>query len=292
MRRAKSLGGGRCELFDEAMHSRAVGRLKLEVELLEAFNKREFRVCYHSVVDLNSKHIVGFEALLRWRHPEQGLISPLKFIDAAEDTGLLIATGQWLIQQASEQLRTWQKEESTREGAHISVNLSAKQFADAHLVSVLQSILCETGVDRTGLRLEMTEAVAAKDPALTIDVLSRLKHLGIGAILDDFGTGNSSFVTLRQFSGEALKIDRTLIAEMLADRGASETVDLIILLAHRLKMKVIAEGIETPKQLEHLRELGCDLGQGYLFSQPVDAGAASKLLSEQGATAQAKVAGA
>jgi diguanylate cyclase (GGDEF)-like protein/PAS domain S-box-containing protein len=290
MRRAKALGGGRCEVFDEAMHARAINRLKLEAELLEALRKHEFRVCYQPVVDLQTKHITGFEALLRWQHPEQGLISPFKFIDAAEDTGLLFATGQWLIVEACKQLRSWEIEHPTRGAVGVSVNLSAKQFADARFVSELQSILRDTGVEPARVQLEMTESVASSDPKLTVDVLFRLKHLGIGIVLDDFGTGDSSLNALRQFPVDALKIDRSLIGEMLANRITYETVDLIIMLAHKLKARAIAEGIETPKQLEALRELGCNLGQGYLFSQPVDAESAGRLLSEQSALLQAKVA--
>lgn len=292
MRRSKALGGGRCEVFDEAMHSRAVHRLKLEDELLQALRKHEFRVCYQPIVDLKTKQITCFEALLRWQHPEQGLISPFKFIDAAEDTGLLFATGQWLILQACQQLRAWEIEHPTRKAVCISVNLSAKQFADARFVAELQSVMRETGVEPARLLLEMTETVAAADPKLTVEVLARLKHLGVGVVLDDFGTGNSSLSALRQFSLDALKIDRSLIGEMLSDRSSADAVDLMIVLAHKLKVKTIAEGIETVKQLEHLRELGCDLGQGYLFSQPIESAAAGKLLSEHTPLLQAKVAGA
>jgi EAL domain-containing protein (putative c-di-GMP-specific phosphodiesterase class I) len=173
----------------------------------------------------------------------------------------------------------------------ISVNLSAKQFADARFVTELQAAIRETGVEPTRLQLEMTEAVAATDPKLTVTVLSYLKHLGIGVILDDFGTGNSSLSALRLFPVEALKIDRSLISGMLVDRGTCDMVEMIILLAHKLKLQVIAEGIESVKHWDHLREVDCDFGQGYFFSQPVDAAAASKLLSRRGLP-HANVAGA
>jgi len=289
MRRAKALGGGRCEVFDEAMHARAVNRLKLEAELTEALRKREFRVRYQPIVDLQTGRITAFEALLRWQHPGQGLISPFKFIDVAEDTGLLFATGQWLLMQACRHLGSWEIANPAREPVGVSVNLSAKQFADVRFVSELQSILRETGVAPPRLQLEITETVAAPDPSHTIEVLSRLKHIGVGIALDDFGSGNSSLVALRRFSMDALKIDRSLIGEMLANRSTYETVDLIVAVGRKLKVNVIAEGIETPKQLEALRELGCNLGQGFLFSQPVDAESAGKLLAEQGA--QARTAG-
>ena len=291
MRRAKALGGSRCEVFDEAMHTRAVNRLKLEAELREAIAQSQFRVYYQPIVQLATKQIVGFEALLRWHHPQQGLISPYHFITAAEDSGLLYATGHWLILEACKQLQIWKNEDPAVGAVTISVNLSAKQFADARFVTELQAAIRETGVEPTRLQLEMTEAVAATDPKLTVTVLSYLKHLGIGVILDDFGTGNSSLSALRLFPVEALKIDRSLISGMLVDRGTCDMVEMIILLAHKLKLQVIAEGIESVKHWDHLREVGCDFGQGYFFSQPVDAAAASKLLSRRGLP-HANVAGA
>ncbi len=292
MRRAKALGGSRCEVFDEAMHRRAVNRLKLEAELREAIEHQQFRVYYQPIVQLATREITGFEALLRWQHPDQGLISPYHFIDAAEDTGLLSAAGHWLILEACKQLQDWTSEHPAIADVTISVNLSAKQFADARFVNELQTAIRETGVEPSRLQLEMTETVAATDPKLTVTVLSYLKHMGIGVILDDFGTGNSSLSGLRRFPVEALKIDRALVSEMLSDRGTCDTVELIILLAHKLKLKIIAEGIETAKHLERLRDFGCDLGQGYFFSPPLEPTAASKLLSEGNVASRATVTGA
>lgn len=282
MRRAKALGGSRCEVFDEAMHTSAVNRLRLEAELQEAIAQRQFRIHYQPIVNLNTREITGFEALLRWQHPQHGLISPYKFLDAAEDSGLLFAAGQWLILQACRQLESWTNLYPAMGAITIGVNLSARQFADARFVSELQSALRDTGVEPSRLQLEMTETVAAADPKLTLTILSFLKHIGIPVVLDDFGVGNSSLSALRQFPADALKIDRSLIEGMLADRSTCDTVDLIVVLAHKLKLKAIAEGIETLAQFERLRDLGCDLGQGYLFSQPVEAEAAGKLLSEPG----------
>jgi diguanylate cyclase (GGDEF)-like protein/PAS domain S-box-containing protein len=291
MRRAKSLGGSRCEVFDEAMHNRAVNRMKLEAELRDAIAQSQFRVYYQPIVRLASREIIGFEALLRWQHPDEGLISPHHFIAAAEDSGLLYALGHWLILEACKQLQTW-KNQHPSISVTISVNLSAKQFADARFVPELQAAIRETLIEPSRLKLEMTETVAATDPKLTVKVLSYLKHLGIGVTLDDFGTGNSSLNALRLFPMEALKIDRSLISGMLADRETTEMVELIVILAHKLKLKVIAEGIESAKHWERLCELGCDLGQGYFFSQPVDPQAAGKLLTQGGRLIQAKVAGA
>jgi diguanylate cyclase (GGDEF)-like protein/PAS domain S-box-containing protein len=292
MRRAKALGGARCEVFDEAMHTRAVNGLKLEAELREAVAKRQFRVYYQPIVHLETKQITGFEALLRWQHPEQGLISPDKFMGAAEDRGLLVSIGQWVILQACQQLRAWDAEIPGLEGVNISVNVSAGQLADAGFISGLEAALLSTGVDPTRLHLEMTESVAAADAKLTSSVLTNLKRLGVGVVLDDFGTGNSSLNGLRQLPVAALKVDRSLIGGMLLDRGTCDTVDLILLLAHKLKLKVIAEGIESAKQLDHLHQLGCELGQGYFFSPPVEAKAAEDLLRQRTLVLHAKVAGA
>jgi diguanylate cyclase (GGDEF)-like protein/PAS domain S-box-containing protein len=300
MRRAKAMGGSRCEVFDEAVHSRAVNRLKLESELREAIEKRQFRVLYQPIAQLETRQITGFEALLRWQHPEQGLISPDKFMAAAEDTGLLVSVGQWLILEACQQLRAWDTACDSKTGTEnspmspvgVSVNVSARQLADVQFVAGVEAALRQTEIDPSRLHLEMTEGVAAADAKLTVMVLSHLKQLRVGVILDDFGSGNSSLSGLRQFPIAALKIDRSLIAGMLADHGMRDTVELLILLAHKLKLKAIAEGIESSRQFEYLRELGCEMGQGHLFSAPLEAKAAEQLLRQRGQVVRAKVAGA
>ena len=289
LRRAKAMGGSRCEVFDEAMHTRAVGRLKLEQDLRTAMETQRFRIFYHPVVHLATRNIVSFEALLRWDHPTQGLISPYRFIEAAEDSGVLVSIGHWLLVQACRQLREWQSSHSSGEPVSITVNISARQFADARLASDIQDALQQTGIDPAQLQLEMTESVAAADPKLTVTVLSHLKHLGIAVILDDFGTGSTSLRGLRQFPVDALKIDRSLIREMLADRSACDIVELIIALAHKMGLRAIAEGIESAKQLDRLLELGCEYGQGYYFSQPLEAKAALQFMRQQ-ASNQARAA--
>ncbi|MCU1304393.1 MAG: diguanylate cyclase/phosphodiesterase with sensor(s) [Candidatus Sulfotelmatobacter sp.] len=241
---------------------------------------------------LGTKRILGFEALLRWQHPQQGLISPFKFIEAAEDTGLLVSTGQWLILEACKQLAAWKRVLATTEPLSVSANISAKQLADSGFVSTLEAILRQTGTDPSQFFVEITENVAAANPQLTATILSQLRQLRVGVILDDFGSGTSSLRGLCQLPLEALKIDRSLVAAMLLDRTASDTVELIVLLAQRLKMKAIAEGIESAKQLDHLYALGCEVGQGYLLSQPVEAKAAELLLRAKGSVPQVKVAGA
>jgi diguanylate cyclase (GGDEF)-like protein/PAS domain S-box-containing protein len=281
MRRAKALGGSRCEVFDEAMHTRAVGRLRLEADLRTAIAEHQFRAFYQPVVHLESRRVVSFEALLRWQHPSQGLISPSRFVEAAEDTGLLVSIGHWLMLQGCRQLREWEVSNTSSHPLNITVNLSARQFADARLLSDIQDTLRETGVDPSRLQLELTENVATADPKLTVSVFSQLKHMGIGIIMDDFGVGSSSLSGLRQFPVDALKIDRSLVMEMQTDRTASDMIEVIIMIARKMNLRVIAEGIETTRQVERLSELGCEYGQGYYFSQPLEAKAALQFLRQQ-----------
>lgn len=281
LRRAKALGGARCELFSEAMHTRAINQLRLESELESALTKRQFRVYYQSIVGLKSGQVAGFEALLRWQHPEQGLISPYKFLAAAESSGLLASTGQWVIAEACKQLRAWMVAAPNLPPITVGVNISAKQLADGRFVKEIQNALRDTGIEPSQLHLEMTETVAAADPKLTGNILANLKQLRVGILLDDFGTGNSSLLALRRFPVEAVKIDRSLVKGMLLDRAVADIVELIVMLAHKLKLTVVAEGIESGKQLEHLQSLTCDFGQGYYFSEPVDANGAQKLLLQR-----------
>jgi PAS domain S-box-containing protein/diguanylate cyclase (GGDEF)-like protein len=292
LRRAKALGGSRCEVFDEAMHARAVGRLALESDLRTALNEHQFRVHYQPVLALESRAIVSFEALLRWEHPTQGLISPYRFIEAAEDTGILVSVGHWLILQACRQLREWEASGLSRSAMNITVNVSARQFADAHLVNDLQDALSETGIDPAQLQLEITEAIAGADPKLTVTVLSHLKHLGIGVILDDFGSGSTSLRALRQFPVDTLKIDRSLVRDIQSDRAIEDIVKMTITLAHNMGLNVIAEGIETSAQMQLLMAFGCEYGQGYYFSPPLDANSYLDYLRQQLGGSRATGAGA
>jgi len=280
MRRCKALGGSRCQVFDEALHTQAEGRLRLEEDLRIALAERQFRVYYHPVLELDSRRVVSLEALLRWEHPSQGLISPYSFLDAAEDTGLLVTIGHWLLLQACRHVRECDLTQFPGPPPNVTINLSARQLADARLPNDIQDALRETGVNPSRLQLEITESVAAADPKLTATVLSHLKQMGIGVILDDFGAGSCSLSGLRQFPLEALKIDRTLIRGMQTDRNAANMVEVILTLAHKMNLKIIAEGIETLEQLKQLRELGCDFGQGYYFSQPLEPNASLQFLRQ------------
>lgn len=291
MRRAQALGGSRCEVFDEAMHVRAEGRLKLESDLRTALSEGQFRVFYQPVVQLDTRQTVSFEALLRWDHPTQGLISPYRFIEAAEDTGILVSIGHWLILQACRQLRDWEVNNPAGQTMKITVNVSARQFADAHLVNDVQDALQQSGINPSRLQLEMTESVVSADPKLSVTVLAHLKHLGIGVILDNFGTGSTSLRGLRQFPLDGVKIDGSLVREMQSDRGISDMVDLIVTLIHKMDMTTMAEGIETARQVERLLELGCECGQGYFFSQPMEGKAAVQFMRQQVAPTRARGAG-
>jgi diguanylate cyclase (GGDEF)-like protein/PAS domain S-box-containing protein len=292
MRRAKALGGSRCEVFDEAMHARAVNRLKLEAELRQALEQKQFRVYYQPIVHLGTTQITGWEALLRWQHPEQGLISPHKFLVAADDGGLLVSIGKWMLLEACRQLCSWDKEMPATQALNLSVNVSAKELTDRDFIPGVETALRAAGFAASRLHLEITESVAAADAKLTCAVLTSLKHLGVGVILDDFGTGNSSLNRLRQLQVEAIKIDRSMVSGMLLDRGTAESVELIVLVAQKLKLGVIAEGIESAKQRDHLQQLGCELGQGYFFSAPLETKEAELLLRQQMLGSHAKVAGA
>jgi diguanylate cyclase (GGDEF)-like protein/PAS domain S-box-containing protein len=291
MRRAKSLGLSHCEVFDQAMHTRAEGRMRLEADLRAALAGHQFRVFYQPVVRLGRRAIVGFEALLRWEHPTQGLIAPDRFIEAAEDSGILVSIGQWLMLQACLQLREWDKVPLNQQPLTLTVNVSARQFSDARLIHNLQDALRETNVEPSRLQLETTENVAAADPKFTGAVLSQLKQLGVAVVLDDFGIGASSLRGLWQFPIAGLKIDRSLIRDMQTDRTASAIVETILTLAHKMNLQVTAEGIETLRQAERLWELGCPYGQGYHFSQPLDAEGALNFLRQQAVSTHASVAG-
>ena len=281
LRRAKALSGSHCELFDQAMHDRAVNRLRLEAELRAAVSQHQFEVYYQPLVELKTQRAVGFEALLRWHHPQQGLISPYKFLDAAEDTGLIVAIGQWLLTEACRRMSAWQAGDYSVWDLKVNVNLSPRQFNHSHLVDDVREALRQTSLDPSRLRLEITEGVTTTDPRRVADVLTQLKRLGVCIVLDDFGAGQSSLLQLKRLPIDALKIGRPLVGEMLTDRGAGEIVDAIVTLGHKLHLTIVGGGIENAKQAERLRQFGCDLGQGYLFSAPLDATAAEQFLRQQ-----------
>lgn len=278
--RAKALGGSRCELFDESMHTRAVNRLKLEAELRIAIDRRQFRLCYQPILNLETRQAAGFEALVRWHHPEQGVVSPSKFIEVAERAGLMVPIGKWVIREACQQLRAWQSAYPALASLTMTVNVSAKQFTHADLRDDLKAAIHENHINPSNLQIELTEADAQADPKLTSNLFAQLKHLGVRISIGDFGTGRSSLSWLRRSPLDELKIAQSLVAGMPTDRNSFDVVNLTIILARELNLEVVAEGIETAVHLERIRRLGCELGQGYFFSKPLEVGQADEFLRQ------------
>jgi EAL domain-containing protein (putative c-di-GMP-specific phosphodiesterase class I) len=278
MYRAKVLGKSRCEVFDKEMHTRVVDRSKLEADLRDALKRQEFRLHFQPIVCLSNDRISGFEALLRWQRPGVGLVGPGEFIHVAEETGLILPIGRWLLQESCRQMKLWQVSYPSDPPLTISVNVSPKQFAQANLIYESSLALQESGLDPNSLHLEITESMAMSDSAKTSHVLSQLKSLNIGISIDDFGTGYSSLDQLRRFPVDILKIDRSFVSGMDIDNESLEIVRLVAMLAHNLGMKVIAEGAETAQQVNNLKEIGCEFGQGYFFSKPMAREEAGALL--------------
>lgn len=280
MRRAKARGGARCDVFDEAMHKQALRRLTLESELQTALNLGQFQLCYQPVIHLNTNQTIGFEALLRWQHPEQGLISPHKFLETAENFGLLFSIGKWVIREACRQMHEWQANHLLPERFNMTVNISARQLSNANFVPDIKSALKETGIEPARLQLEINENAVITDLKQSAEVIHQLRHLGIRISIGDFGTGLSSIGWLRRCPLDELKIDRSLITSMAADNANCDIVQLIVEMGKNLKLRVVAEGVENTGQLELLKKLNCEFGQGYFFSQPANAKQAEQSLQQ------------
>ncbi len=279
MYRAKELGPARYQIFDEGMHARAVALLQLETDLRRALERDEFVVHYQPVLDLEQDRLTGFEALVRWEHPQKGLILPSSFIPVAEDTGIIVPLGAWVLRRATEQMRHWQQQDPERADLFISVNLSARQFSHPELAAMIQATLSETGLDGPSLRLELTESVVMASPQAAVRTFDELRRLGVSLCIDDFGTGYSALHYLHTFPIDTLKIDRSFISR-LADDDGTELVRTILGLARALGLHAVAEGVETVEQLERLRAFGHASIQGFLFSRPLDVDAASTLLDQ------------
>ena len=280
MYRAKSLGKNRHEIYDSAMHAQVNDLLQMETALRLALERNELTVFYQSIVDLETFKISGFEALVRWRHPEKGLISPALFIPLAEETGLIVDIGEWVLRDACQQMERWQKIFPSDPPLFVSVNLSSKQFTQPDLIERVTAIIEETKINPEGLKLEITESAVMDDVETATEMLKKLRALGIKLSIDDFGTGYSSLSYLHRFPIDTLKVDRSFIVNMSEDCENVEIVRTIVSLAQNLGMNVIAEGVETAEQLAALRKLGCEYGQGYLFSKPVDAKASENLICD------------
>ena len=273
MYRAKATGRGRHVVFDATMQRGAIERLELESDLRRALDRDEFRVYYQPIVNLVDQRVTEVEALVRWEHPTRGLILPMDFIPIAEETGLIVPLGQWVLEHACRQARVWQ-DRYTREGVPplvLSVNLSARQFRNAALVDDIKQALATTGLDPRTLKLEITESTVMDDANAAIAVLEELKALGIRIAIDDFGTGYSSLGYLRRLPVDTLKIDRSFVNGLGADPQTTAIVRSVVALAKSLQLSVTGEGVETVAQQSQLAQLGCDRGQGYLYSRPVTA---------------------
>ena len=278
MYRAKMLGKARHAVFHQAMHARAMDRLGLERDMRGLVERRELFLQYQPIVSLATGSVRGFEALVRWQHPERGLIPPAKFIPIAEETGMIIPIGKWVLAEACRQMSRWQKLSNLEAPLPISVNLSGRQFLQPDLLEQIQEVLRETGLDPRGLKLEITETVVMENIETATHTLEQLRALGVELSIDDFGTGYSSLSYLQRFPVSTLKIDRSFVSQMTESDGTAEIVRTIMKLAQNLGMDVVAEGVETEGQRAQLRDFKCELGQGYFFSKPMDGDAAEALL--------------
>jgi diguanylate cyclase (GGDEF)-like protein/PAS domain S-box-containing protein len=280
MYRAKSNGKARYEVFDVKMHAHAVEALTLERELRHAINQGDIQVYYQPIVSLADNRLAGFEALARWHHPTRGYVSPADFIPIAEETGMIVTLGLYVLRTACQQLRQWQAHDPT---LGISVNVSGRQFADSGFVDRARRILEDSEVAPSSLRLEVTESVIMDKAEIAADALKALKSLGVQLAIDDFGTGYSSLSYLHKFPFDILKIDQSFVSRMCLDQVSKGIAETILILARKLNKRAVAEGIEDEEQLAELRKLGCDFGQGYYFSRPVPAAEAEKLIMTTGA---------
>ena len=277
--RAKAKGRGRYEIFDIEMHTQAMKRMMLEHDLRTAIYQQEFITYYQPIVDLNTQQLIGFEALIRWQHPMQGLISPGNFISVAEETGLVTSITQWILRSACQQVATWQQQFPDGENLKVSINISGQDLRQITLIEIIKETLRETQLPATSLTLEITESMLIENIEFTIDLLTQLRDLGVGISIDDFGTGYSSLSYLYNLPADYLKIDRSFVGKMHPSNKNFKIVNAVVSLSDQLQLVAIAEGVETAEQLEWLKELGCELGQGYFLSHPLTSDAAASMLS-------------
>ncbi len=269
MYRAKSNGKARYEIFSTSMHVRASKLLTLEMDLRKAIDNEEFQLYYQPIINLATNCLYGFEALIRWHHPQRGIIPPHEFVPLAEETGMIIPIGNWVLKEACQLLQQWQNSNSTFSQLKISVNVSSKQITQSDLVHIISKTVHTTGIDASYLKLEITESMMMDNLGIMNSVLNQLRRYNIQFSIDDFGTGYSSLSCLHQFPIDTLKIDRSFIQKIGEQGENAEIVATIIALAQNLKLNIIAEGIESTSQLNHLKALGCQLGQGYFFATPM-----------------------
>ncbi|HTW95279.1 MAG TPA: EAL domain-containing protein [Tepidisphaeraceae bacterium] len=277
--RAKSLGKSRYQIFDAGMHQRAVRLLQLETDLRRAIDNGEFMLHYQPIFHIATGKLHSFEALIRWIHPDRGLIPPGDFIPIAEETGLITVIGRWVLAEACRQLADWQRRFPQNHDVSIAVNLSAKQFNQPGLCEQVRRALDEHGIPPQRLVLEITESVVMENAEHAAAALKRLKSVGVKVHIDDFGTGYSSLAYLHKFPVDTMKIDRSFVSRLDSQPENAEIIRTIVALAHSLKMSVTAEGVETAEQLTQIKNLACENGQGFLLSKPLTAEAAGDLLA-------------
>jgi EAL domain-containing protein (putative c-di-GMP-specific phosphodiesterase class I) len=256
-------------LFDELTRERALARLHDENALRKAIEREEFRVFFQPEVTIDGELITGLEALVRWEHPERGLVGPGEFISLAEETGLIVSLGAWVLREACERARKWQQTRPTDRPLMLRVNVSARQLAHESLPETVAEVIAQTGIEPDCLCLEVTESVLIEDPELSIRTLTTLKHLGIKIAIDDFGTGYSSLEYLRRLPVDCVKVDRSFVRGLPDSEEDVAIVNAVVELGHALKLSVTAEGVETIDQLGNLQSAGCDTAQGFLFYRPV-----------------------
>jgi EAL domain-containing protein (putative c-di-GMP-specific phosphodiesterase class I) len=278
MYRAKERGRGRIEIFDEALRAKVERRLATTSALHRALEREQFVVHYQPVVDLSTGAMVSAEALVRWEHPDRGLVSPGEFIPLAEETGLILPIGAWVLEQACQQLVEWQR---AAPSMSVAVNLSVRQMLAPDIAGLIEDVLRRTGVSPADLCLEMTESVLMDDVDYFGRTLAGLKALGVRLAIDDFGTGYSALARLRELPFDRLKVDKTFVDELSMTQDGSTLVDSILDMARVLGLQVVAEGVETADQAEFLRTRHCDFAQGYLFSHPIDASTFGTLLAHR-----------
>jgi diguanylate cyclase (GGDEF)-like protein/PAS domain S-box-containing protein len=278
---AKDMGRGQLRVFDQKLHQRALQLLQIETDLRKAIEKDQFELHYQPIVDMVSGRINGFEALIRWLHPHKGLLKPDVFIPVAEETGLIIPIGRWVLQKACSDLMHWQKCMHKPQTLFISVNISSKQFLRPNLIEDIQEILDSCGLSPTQLKLEITETALMENTDENLQLIQRLKDIGIQIVIDDFGTGYSSMSYLHRFPIDTLKVDRSFVSNLGKEiDGNKNIVEAIITLAHKLNIDVVAEGVETASQYAVLSDMKCQSAQGFLFSEPLATNAMLKLIED------------
>ena len=277
---AKTKGKARFEIFDDGMRERAVARMDLESDLRKAIDGHQFLVYYQPEVSLVTGRVVGYEALVRWNHPERGIVMLGEFLPLAEETGLIVPLGRLVMREACRQMAEWQRKYPRQPPLAISVNVSSRELGDPELVSSVARVLEDTGLNPGSLRIEVTESSILEDHDQVAATLRRLQALDISLEIDDFGTGYSSLSRLHEFPFATVKIDRSFVKDLEVEAGSAHLVETILQMAQSLGLGVVAEGIETREQLAKLTALGCGFGQGYYFSRPMDSSTTQKAIEE------------